>query len=483
MKPYFKKVKPIWIATTFCGLVFIFLLGIRLDFFQKGSPDSIPEVSGIPDKEIWMNIFQKDRKIGYTNRVFIQRDKGYYLSESIFMRINTLGMVQDIRIKTFGNLNHDLSLASFNFQLESSLFHFMAFGKVEGKTLIVFINQQKTEIPLENNIYLAGGILDAALNAGLEPEQTRTFYVFDPATMGQRPVRVTMIGTETLNIMGVRQNTKKMSVDFMGASQTAWIGEDGSVVQEEGFMGIKLKRVTENEAVKGLSVSASQDLTSIVAVTPDTPIDQADQLKMLRLKISGINNDGLFLNGGRQNFSQGILTVRKEDYPPKREKLLSNPEQFLRSSPFIQSDHPEIKRKVSEIVSPNDSLPSKAKKLLTWVYENIEKRPVLSVPNALDVLTNLMGDCNEHAVLLAALARAAGIPAQIEAGLVYVKGRFYYHAWNVLYLDDWITADSLMGQMPADVTHIRFVRGEPKEQIDLMGVIGKVKLEILEQSG
>jgi hypothetical protein len=83
---------------------------------------------------------------------------------------------------------------------------------------------------------------------------------------------------------------------------------------------------------------------------------------------------------------------------------------------------------------------------------------------------------------MAALARAAGIPAQIEAGLVYVKGRFYYHAWNVLYLGEWVTIDSLMGQMPADVTHIRFVRGEPKEQIDLIGVIGKVKLEILEQS-
>ncbi|MEE8481443.1 MAG: transglutaminase-like domain-containing protein, partial [Desulfobacterales bacterium] len=101
---------------------------------------------------------------------------------------------------------------------------------------------------------------------------------------------------------------------------------------------------------------------------------------------------------------------------------------------------------------------------------------------ALDTLKNLMGDCNEHAVLMAALARAAGIPAQIEAGLVYVKGRFYYHAWNVLYLGEWITVDSLMGQMPADVTHIRFVRGEPNKQIDLIGVIGKVKLEILEQS-
>ena len=113
------------------------------------------------------------------------------------------------------------------------------------------------------------------------------------------------------------------------------------------------------------------------------------------------------------------------------------------------------------------------------MYDHIEKRPVLSVPSALETLKNRMGDCNEHAVLLAAMARSAGIPAQIEAGLVYLRGRFYYHAWNALYLDKWVTVDALMNQIPADVTHIRFVRGEPRQQIDLMSVIGTVRLKII----
>jgi transglutaminase-like putative cysteine protease len=104
------------------------------------------------------------------------------------------------------------------------------------------------------------------------------------------------------------------------------------------------------------------------------------------------------------------------------------------------------------------------------------------VPNALETLTRLVGDCNEHAVLLAALARAAGIPAQVEAGLVYQKEKFYYHAWNVLYVGAWVTADAVMGQMPADVTHIRFVRGEAEQQIDLIGIIGNVKLKIVDTS-
>jgi len=80
------------------------------------------------------------------------------------------------------------------------------------------------------------------------------------------------------------------------------------------------------------------------------------------------------------------------------------------------------------------------------------------------------------------LLRAAGIPSQIEAGLVYLRGRFYYHAWCVLYIDKWMTADSVFNQFPADVTHIRFIRGDSDKQLNLMGVIGKIKLEVLEQT-
>ena len=90
-----------------------------------------------------------------------------------------------------------------------------------------------------------------------------------------------------------------------------------------------------------------------------------------------------------------------------------------------------------------------------------------------------MGDCNEHAVLLAALARAAGIPARVEAGLVYMDGRFYYHAWNSLYLGEWITADALMNQLPADITHIRLVRGASSEQAEILGAVGKISIQIL----
>jgi len=190
----------------------------------------------------------------------------------------------------------------------------------------------------------------------------------------------------------------------------------------------------------------------------------------------------------QQVYRSGVLTIRRETLPNPRGHPGGAGEDlsvYLRPTPFIQSDHPKIKQKSMEIVSPGDTEGVKAEKIIAWIHKSIEKRPVLSVPSALETLDNRVGDCNEHAVLLAALTRAAGIPSEVEAGLVYLRGRFYYHAWNILFLKEkggWVTADSVFGQMPADVTHIRFVRGGADRQLDLAGLIGKVKLEILEMT-
>jgi hypothetical protein len=83
-------------------------------------------------------------------------------------------------------------------------------------------------------------------------------------------------------------------------------------------------------------------------------------------------------------------------------------------------------------------------------------------------------------MLFAALARAAGIPAKVSVGLVYTRNRFYYHAWNEVFLGAWMTADPLMGQMPADVTHIKFVEGDLDRQAEMVRVIGQVELKVLE---
>jgi hypothetical protein len=473
----------------FCVLL-IFRLGIPEKLLSGAEESFTPVQSSIPTGDAWMNITQNGRKIGYARRTHTSTDAGYRFSENIFMRINTMGFIQPLTVRTEAELKFDRTLSSFQFDLGSNLFRFTARGKVAGKKLTIRVGApgegKEHVVDLPEAPYLGGGILDSVEAFGLKPGEGKTLPVFDPASLGQRPVRITLIGEESLTVMGKSRQARKLSVDFMGMKQIAWVGRDGSVLREEGILGIALERVTREEALAGLEGAVSADLTEIAAVSSSRPIEDAATLKILKIRLGGFPEGSFFLDGGRQMYRNGVLTIRREsrsDLSVLSGVAAEDLTAFLKSTPFIQSDHPKIRQKLAEIIIPGDPDGVKAEKLVAWVNKNLEKRPVLSVPNALETLENKVGDCNEHAVLLAAFARAAGMPADVETGVVYLRGRFFYHAWNVFYLRDrggWVTADAVLGQMPADVTHIRFVRGESERQLDLLGLIGKLKLDILE---
>lgn len=437
-----------------------------------------------------MNITQGGRKIGYARRTHARTDAGFHFSESIFMRINTMGIAHPLTIRTDADLNPDRTLSKFQFDLRSNLFRFGAQGEIAGKKLTMRTGvpgeEHERTIDLAQAPYLGGGILESLGAFGLEPGEGRTVPVFDPASLGQRPVRITFLGEESLTVTGKARQARKVSVDFSGVKQFAWVDRDGGVLREEGILGIVLERATREEALTGMEGAVSADLTEIAAISSPKPIDGAAALKLLRVRLEGVPEGRFSLDGDRQVYRDGILTIRRESlsHPAARSGGAdAEVTPFLKPTPLIQSDHPKIRHRLTEIINPGDPDRVKAERLVAWVYQNLQKRPVLSVPNALETLEKGIGDCNEHAVLLAAFARAAGIPADVEAGVVYLRGRFFYHAWNVLFLRDqgrWVTADAVLGQMPADVTHIRFVRGEVDRQLDLVGLVGKLKLDILE---
>jgi transglutaminase-like putative cysteine protease len=247
-----------------------------------------------------------------------------------------------------------------------------------------------------------------------------------------------------------------------------------------------LEKTTKEMALAGLS--AAEDITEIASVKSNVIINNPRKTAFLKVKLSGIDVDALYLNGGRQTLHRTIsgntLSIAREsmkDISTTTEKIpTADLKAFLRPEQFIESDHLTITELAAKIVSSDDLPMLKAQKLVNWIFKNIEKRPVISIPDAVTTLKNRIGDCNEHAVLLAALARAAGIASKIESGLVYLNGRFYYHAWNLLYVGQWITADSVFGQIPADAARIRFASGNPQSQLELLPVIDRVGIEVIE---
>jgi transglutaminase-like putative cysteine protease len=240
----------------------------------------------------------------------------------------------------------------------------------------------------------------------------------------------------------------------------------------------------------GITQSPRHDLTRLAAVIPDKPIENQAALTGLVIGLSGIDLSAYDFETHRQTLDGSRLTITQEPLAPnfaspalpdpQAPQTRPDPARFLSPGPFIQSDHPEIIQLARSIVreAPDDL--KKVRKLVTWVFEQIEKQPTPSIPDALSTLAVKKGDCNEHAVLLAALGRAAGIPTRIETGLTYLDGRFMYHAWNAFFIGHWVTGDAVFNQVPADVTHVGIMTSENEMGTALAGMIGNIQITIVE---
>lgn len=465
-------------------LIFISLFSLRLGVLKKGqhSVQSGQKAELTRPPETWMNIYQKDKKIGVVSKKLFIHENGFQTQEEVTLQLNTLGVTQVLHLSGKANLNPDMSLISFDFDIVSSLFRYSARGLMAKDRLILFAglpsSLNRSEIRLKSLPYLSGNIYEAAFLAGLQKGGSLLLSIFDPSTLGVRDIEVTREPDEIIPVMRKKVLTQKFCADFMGAIHCGWVARDGDVVKETGILGMSMEKVSASQARVGLSATGS-DFATVASIASSRIIPSPQTLTSIVLKIDGVSSPLLLLHGGRQQLSQNVLTITKEPSFKSEKNIPEELTRFLAPSALVQSDHPEIMAQSKKIVTTADPPDQKLRKIVEWVYKTVEKKPVLSVPNALEVLRHKVGDCNEHAVLTAALLRAAGIPAQIETGLVYLDGRFYYHAWNTAYIGDCITVDSVFNQIPTDVTHIRLSRGEGGEQLDLLGTMGKIHLEVI----
>lgn len=146
------------------------------------------------------------------------------------------------------------------------------------------------------------------------------------------------------------------------------------------------------------------------------------------------------------------------------------------------ASHPRVRETAQIAVGPETDTWRRAVRIHDWVFRNITKTPVISIPSALDVLQTREGDCNEHAVLFTALARAAGIPTRIAVGIVWSDESmaFGYHAWAEVYVGEWIPMDPTFGQPIADATHIKLLNGGIDQWPRLLPYIGAMQIEVIE---
>ena len=166
-----------------------------------------------------------------------------------------------------------------------------------------------------------------------------------------------------------------------------------------------------------------------------------------------------------------------QPFPPSvPEELL----QYTVPEAMVQCDDPTLAALADSITAGSSDSWEAARRISSWVDGAVENSPTVSLPSAVDVMDNLRGDCNEHTILMVALARAAGLPARVCAGIVYIDRAFGYHAWPMVWVGEWVEMDPTFGQYVADATHIVLATGSLESQYVINTAIGRLSVRELE---
>ena len=472
-------------------VVFVWWLVMVTLLVRKQAPPPTTDLASLPASddasagsgEEWFGVYQGPRKIGWAHRATTPIPAGYRVRDESMLVLAMLGTPQQLTTSLSAETDASFGLRSFHFALVSPAATFTAHGTSNGRQLDVRYGaggrESALELPLDEPIQLAT-TLRPRIAAARPPPGTRYRHTtFSPLTLHRETITTVVEGRETVD--GI--DTLRVVEEQQGLRAHVWLDGDGRAVREEAMLGLVLRAEPHETALRDLDTDAPLEVTSATRIPlHGGTIASPRATAALTLLVSGPAARQVPDDPPRQRMDAGVLHIVREPAPVPGASAAPPPEAGdLLPSPFIESDDPAIVARARAIAGEEEDPVRRAERILAWIETSMTPEPSATVPSAREVLRVLRGDCNEHAVLLTALARAAGVPARMVAGAVYQDGAFLYHAWNELWLGGrWVSADAVFHQMPVDATHVKLIEGGPERHLGLATVVGRLSFTTAE---
>lgn len=162
---------------------------------------------------------------------------------------------------------------------------------------------------------------------------------------------------------------------------------------------------------------------------------------------------------------------------------------YLRANAWVRSEDAEIRRIAAKAGGPDRPIPARMARLEGQVRQRMHRdADYVGYADSTEALRTGRGDCTEFAVLLAALARAQGIPARVAVGMAYSsrftgnRDSFNPHAWVQVYDGTrWTSYDAALEGFDSAHVAIGIGTGEPTELFDAFLQLRQLRIERLEQ--
>jgi hypothetical protein len=280
-----------------------------------------------------------------------------------------------------------------------------------------------------------------------------------------------------------------------------WTNRAGDALKTRSeAMGMETYRVSEAEAL-AKSDAPGVDLLGKTSVPVTLPIPNAHRSNRVRyrVRLEGGDPSSVFVTGATQKVeSIDPHTAEVTVYAIRAGKPGGNPQEPAdsptdadrRPTSMIQSDDPQVVAEAKEAAAGETDPWRVAAALERYVHRIIAKKDYSQTfATAAEVAKSHEGDCTEHAVFLAALARARGIPARVAIGLVYVEAAhaFGFHMWTEVWIDDrWIPLDGTLALGGIGAAHLKIAQssldgtGAFSAFLPVAQVVGRLRIEVVD---
>lgn len=483
-----KKLIGIIIIIAVFGVSIYLILKIPKPASSTVGKESIPILN---NSEEWLGIFIQGQRVGYSFTKISRTDAGLTVENRSKLTLIMMHEQRSLTTHLFAHTDREYTLKDFIMEIKTPGHPTKIEGKIEGTKLTLTSYSQgiphTQTTSLKEKPYFPDAIEELIKKKKLKPGDEITIPYFDPTTQSSTSASIRVFDKEKVKVFDKEFIGMRIEINYMGINSVLWFDDNYKLIKQSSpAMGMEMIPLSREEALAEIEPVDAFDLLSFFAVRLDKPIPNPKKLSYLKLQLKDITIENLDLEDDYQKLIEKE-PITTESYRanlvdlPNLSIPINKHREFLESSVYIQCKAEEIVAKANELAGDEKNAKRVVDKLVDGVYNLLRKNPTASLPSAIDVLRTREGDCNEHSILFAALARALGIPTKIYVGLVNLQGfAYYYHAWCAVWLGKWIPVDPTLNQFPADVGHLKLKEGEISEQAKVLKVVGKLNIDVLD---
>jgi hypothetical protein len=284
------------------------------------------------------------------------------------------------------------------------------------------------------------------------PGDVRNFREFnaDTADYADNHLEVKSISKEGL--IDIEQTTSAMP----GSLKRIKLDGHYLPVKIDARMGTLVVRFERQDGKPNPENKDGPDLNGLTSIPLQLPWKAPAAVTRARYRIAGLPKqvESSWLSGPGQvvvaNPAPGTFIIEVDQMSAPEHKAFpmqiddSKLKHFLASTSYSRTDDSSIRETAAEALHGVTDAWDAARRLRALVSREISPSRSMAFASASDTLREKKGDCSEQSVLLATLARSAGIPARCVMGLVYQDGAFNRHMWTEVWVGRWQPIDAAM---------------------------------------